>query len=226
MSDFPDLRSLTVEDEVKRVAAPGRDKREIRSAVLSARRSLSYGVRAEHDLAIRTVLASVVSAIRPASICAYSPLPGEPGGPELLTALADTPVLLPVLRDDLDLDWAAYPAPLVPGRYGLAEPTGERLGVDAVAGAELIIAPGVAVASDGVRLGRGGGSYDRALARVSPSALVVVPLYNGELFDSLPAEPHDQRVHAAVTPSGLRLLTHTRRVLDERPPDDAPLALE
>jgi 5-formyltetrahydrofolate cyclo-ligase len=206
VSDFPALRSLALEDEVRRIAAPGRDKREIRSVVLSARRSLSFQVRAEHDHAIRSVLASLVAAVRPTSICAYAPLPGEPGGPELLATVAGTPVLLPVLRDDLDLDWAAYPAPLVPGRYGLAEPTGERLGVDAIAGAELIVAPGLAVAADGVRLGRGGGSYDRALARVSPSALVVVPLYDGELFASLPAEPHDRPVHAAVTPSGLRLL--------------------
>jgi 5-formyltetrahydrofolate cyclo-ligase len=226
VSDIPDLRSLAVEDEVQRVAAPGRDKREIRSVVLAARRSLSFRVRAEQDHAIRTVLASVLAAIRPGLVCAYAPLSGEPGGSELLSALAGTPVLLPVLRDDLDLDWAAYPAPLVPGRYGLAEPTGERLGVAAIADADLIVAPGVAVAADGVRLGRGGGSYDRALARVAPSALVVVPLYEGELFAVLPAEPHDRPVHAAITPSGVRLLTHTRSALDERPSDDAPLALE
>src|SRR5262249_32719595 len=72
------------------------------------------------------------------------------------------------------------------GRYGLLEPAGPRLGVDAVASADVIIAPGVAVAADGVRLGRGGGSYDRALARAAPPALVVVPLYDGEVVDSLP----------------------------------------
>jgi 5-formyltetrahydrofolate cyclo-ligase len=137
---------------------------------------------------------------------------GEPGGTELASSLAALPgvsVLLPVLRPDRDLDWAGLSAPLVPGRYGLFEPVGPRLGVEAVAGADLIVAPGVAVAADGVRLGRGGGSYDRALARAASTALVVVPLYDGELVASLPAEPHDQPVHAVVTPAGLRLLTRS-----------------
>ncbi len=53
-----------------------------------------------------------------------------------------------------------------------------------------------------MRLGRGGGSYDRALARVGPAILTIALLYDGELVDTLPAEPHDQRVRAAATPSG------------------------
>jgi 5-formyltetrahydrofolate cyclo-ligase len=213
------LYNLVIKNEVPLAAAPGRNKREIRSAVLSARRSLSFRVRAEADRAIRTLLASVVAAVHPRVICAYSPMAGEPGGVELpatLAAVAAVPVLLPVLRDDLDLDWAAFSepfvaGPVVAGRYGLLEPAGPRLGVDAVADADVIIAPGVAVAADGVRLGRGGGSYDRALARAAPSALVVVPLYDGEVVDSLPAEPHDQPVHAVATPSGVHLLTHAGR---------------
>jgi 5-formyltetrahydrofolate cyclo-ligase len=168
-------------------------------------------VRAEADAAIRAALASVVAATRPDTVCAYLPMTGEPGGAQLPHLPGVSRVLLPVLRPDLDLDWAAYPAPLVPGRYGLAEPVGPRLGVDAITGADLVVAPAVAVSTEGVRLGRGGGSYDRALARVAPSTLVVVPLYDGELVEWLPAEPHDRPVDAVVTPSGVRLVTHTGR---------------
>jgi 5-formyltetrahydrofolate cyclo-ligase len=192
-------------------AAPGRDKRESRSALLSARRSPPPEVRAEADAAIRANLAALVAAVRPDTVCAYLPMAGEPGGVPLPQLPGVHRVLLPVLRPDLDLDWAAYPAPLISGRYGLAEPDGPRLGVGAIAEADLVIAPGLAVSTDGVRLGRGGGSYDRALARVSPSALVVVPLYDGELVEWLPAEPHDRPVDAVVTPSGVRLVTHTGR---------------
>ncbi|GAA1805478.1 5-formyltetrahydrofolate cyclo-ligase [Planosporangium flavigriseum] len=179
--------------------------------MLAARRSQTPEVRAEADAAIRRVLADVVATVRPGTVCAYLPMGGEPGGAQLPDLPGVGRILLPVLRPDLDLDWATYPAPLVPGRYGLAEPEGPRLGVDAITEADLIIAPGLAVSTDGVRLGRGGGSYDRALARVAPSAVVVVPLYEGELVDRLPAEPHDRPVDAVVTPTGVRLVAHTGR---------------
>ncbi|MGC9667929.1 5-formyltetrahydrofolate cyclo-ligase [Planosporangium sp. 12N6] len=186
-------------------------KQEIRPAVLAARGTLSPRARADADAAIRATLATVVATVGPDTVCAYLPMVGEPGGHLLPDLPGAGRVLLPVLRTDLDLDWASYPAPLVPGRYGLSEPDGPRLGVDAIAGADLVVAPALAVSTDGVRLGRGGGSYDRALARVSPSAVVVVPLYDGELMEWLPAEPHDRPVDAVVTPSGVRLVAHTGR---------------
>ncbi len=62
-----------------------------------------------------------------------------------------------------------------------------------------MIVPALLVARDGTRLGRGGGSYDRALARAT--GLTVALLHDGELVDALPAEPHDVAVQAAATPS-------------------------
>jgi 5-formyltetrahydrofolate cyclo-ligase len=54
----------------------------------------------------------------------------------------------------------------------------------------------------GVRLGRGGGYYDRALAHAASHALVTAVLYDGELLDTLPAQPHDRPVGAVLTPHG------------------------
>ena len=65
----------------------------------------------------------------------------------------------------------------------------------------VVLVPAVAVDRTGLRLGRGGGSYDRALARVGPAILTVAPLYDSEVLPTVPAEPHDQRVRAAATPS-------------------------
>jgi 5-formyltetrahydrofolate cyclo-ligase len=65
----------------------------------------------------------------------------------------------------------------------------------------VIIVPALAVSRTGMRLGRGGGSYDRALARAG-RAVKVALLHDGELRDDIPAEPHDQRVDAVITPAG------------------------
>ena len=144
---------------------------------------------------------------RAATVAAYVSIGSEPGtGPtiERLHALGRR-VILPVLLPDNDLDWAVYHGPeaLLPAGRGLLEPAGPRLGPDAVATADVVLTPGVAVDVHGRRLGRGGGSYDRALARVPRGTFVCTLLYDGELVDEVPADVLDQRVTAAVTPSGL-----------------------
>ncbi|MFB7599105.1 5-formyltetrahydrofolate cyclo-ligase, partial [Streptomyces sp. NPDC056160] len=84
---------------------------------------------------------------------------------------------------------------------------GRRLGPDAVTAADVVLLPGLAADSRGMRLGRGGGSYDRVLARLERAdahpALVVL-LYDREVVEHVPAEPHDRPVQAVVTPSGVR----------------------
>jgi 5-formyltetrahydrofolate cyclo-ligase len=114
-----------------------------------------------------------------------------------------TYVLLPVLLPDDDLDWASYEGPdsLVPGPRGLLQPTEGRRGVMAITSADLVIAPALAVDHAGHRLGRGGGSYDRALARVGQAVLTIALLYDGELVSHVPAGEHDQPVRAVARPS-------------------------
>ena len=64
---------------------------------------------------------------------------------------------------------------------------------------EVIIVPALHVDREGNRLGQGGGSYDRALAR--SAAWKIALLHRGELTSqSLPVEAHDQKVNAAATP--------------------------
>ena len=132
---------------------------------------------------------------RHSTIAAYVPFGSEPGGPGLpglLGELAAT-VLVPVLLPDKDLDWS---------RFGQTE----TLGPQAISQAELIIVPALAVDVTGYRLGRGGGSYDRALARASSSALLVALLHEGEILAQVPHEPHDRKVHRALTPTGVTKL--------------------
>jgi 5-formyltetrahydrofolate cyclo-ligase len=144
-------------------------------------------------------------------VAAYQSFGHEPATDGLLAELLHTgrEVLLPVMLPDLDLGWARYTGPgaLRPARFGLREPVGERLGVDAVLAVDVLVVPALAVDARGVRLGRGGGSYDRVLSRIggaAPRPWVVALLYDGEVGIELPVEPHDRAVDAAASPSGVR----------------------
>jgi 5-formyltetrahydrofolate cyclo-ligase len=64
-----------------------------------------------------------------------------------------------------------------------------------------VLVPALAVDRVGVRLGRGAGCYDRALARVGPQVPTIALVYDGELLDEIPADSHDQRVRMVARPS-------------------------
>lgn len=161
----------------------------------------------EVGAAAQAIAAHVLSAPavrRAGTVAAYVSIGTEPGTSALLEALLDAGkrVLLPVLQPDDDLDWAVHTGALVAARRGLLEPAGPTVGPEAVAWADVVLVPGLAVDATGLRLGRGGGSYDRALARVPVGTPTVVLLYDGEVLDAVPGQPHDRRVTHAVTPAG------------------------
>lgn len=139
------------------------------------------------------------------TIAAYVPVRGEPGSLDLLNALhaGGTAVLLPVVDDD-ELDWVGYRGPdaLVPARLGLREPVGPALGPAGIGRAQAVLVPALAVDETGVRLGKGHGHYDRVLARVGDGIPLVALLHDGELVPSLPSDPWDRPVTAAVSPGG------------------------
>ena len=83
----------------------------------------------------------------------------------------------------------------------MLEPGGPRLGKGAIATADVVIVPALAVDPRGGRLGQGGGSYDRALARTRDGTLVVALLHDDELLaEAVPTAGHDRPVGAVVTP--------------------------
>jgi 5-formyltetrahydrofolate cyclo-ligase len=157
--------------------------------------------------AIADHLLATTDLRRAATVAAYVSVDTEPGTGPLLDRLRamGRRVVVPVVLPDLDLDWAVYDGPesLARARRGLLEPTGPRLGLDAVATADVVLTPGLAVDRRGMRLGQGGGCYDRALGRVPVGTFTCTLLYDGELLDEVPTEAHDRPVTAVVTPSGL-----------------------
>ncbi|MEV7187197.1 5-formyltetrahydrofolate cyclo-ligase [Kitasatospora sp. NPDC093102] len=187
------------------------EKSGLRTRLLTERRELAAEERAAAAEALAGHAGELAAA--GATVAAYVSVGAEPGTRPLLDALRarGVRVLLPVLLPDNDLDWAEYAGPgaLAPAGRGLLEPVGPRLGPQAVAQASVVLLPGLAVDRSGLRLGRGGGSYDRVLARLARAGVrpvLAVLLYEHELLERVPAEPHDLPVDLAVLPSGVRRL--------------------
>lgn len=190
-------------------------KSALRDQVLAARRRrpLADNARAARDLADVALAWDAVR--RSATVAAYVSVGSEPGTGLLLDALlaAGKRVIVPVLLPDNDLDWAVYAGPdsIMKAVRGLLEPTGARLGVEAIRTADMVLVPGLAASPSGDRLGRGGGSYDRALARVVAGTPVAVVLHPGEVGLDVPTDPHDVRVGFAVTAGGVVALQESPR---------------
>lgn len=131
--------------------------------------------------------------------------------PDMSLALGLFPrALLPVLLDEAGAPlgaphwglWEAGRALVTLGRPP-AQPGGEALGSEALAGADLILIPALAASEDGTRLGQGGGWYDRTLPHRAPSAPIVAVVFDDEVLAGgrIPREPHDVPIDAIITPT-------------------------
>ena len=210
---------------------PGRAKGTIRSQLLAARRACAPEQRARWSAAACEMLLERIGDAR--TVAASASFGTEPDTGPLLAALLErrVRVLLPILENDMSLSWGSYtgsdslvrripPGGGVPGP--IPEPA-ESLGRAAVLTADWIVVPALAVSPAGVRMGRGGGSYDRVLAAVEAAAgdttgartratgasgaparpRIATLLYPGEVGVDIPVEPHDRPVDVAVTAEGV-----------------------
>ncbi len=172
----------------------------LRTSVLAARAARAADVRT----AAARALAGHLRAGLPAGavVAGYVPGAEEPGHGELVAALGPRALLPVVPASGRVLAWARVTGALVPGRFGLLEPTGPRLPPAALAEADVVVVPALAVGRDGTRLGRGAGYYDRALAHARPDAVLLGVVFDEELHGTVPVDRHDVALHAVLTPSG------------------------
>lgn len=117
----------------------------------------------------------------------------------------DKVLLLPCVQgDDLVLRQYTGPECLVSGeQFGIGEPTGDAwTDLEAV---QLIAVPGVAFDSEGNRMGRGRGFYDRLL-KSTPNAVKIGLAYDFQMLDSIPTEPHDVRMDRVLTDAPMQII--------------------
>jgi 5-formyltetrahydrofolate cyclo-ligase len=111
-------------------------------------------------------------------------------------------VALPIMKPGKSLAWGFDGTDLVKNSYGIFEPAVAEIDI---ANASAILIPALRVGHDGSRLGRGAGYYDRALAEVPTHAMGgpirICLVFDDEVDESVPSEPHDAPIDVIVTPS-------------------------
>jgi 5-formyltetrahydrofolate cyclo-ligase len=167
-------------------------KRELRAELRQQRQTMPELERERRAAELTSRLIALVGERGAHSVACYESTSTEPSTAGFLDWAARTGVrvLLPVCREDGLLGWEVA-----------GDATALQLDPTAVDEVDLVIAPASAVDRTGLRMGWGRGYYDRTLALRRRNTPVYAMIFDHELRDALPREPHDVSVTGVVTPS-------------------------
>ena len=182
---------------------PSRDKKTLRQQLQAERQSLID--RHQRGMHLQEVLRVWLLARTDAAIGAYWPIKGEFDAlPALFRWTEADPkrrIGLPVVdKATKQLSFQVwYPGcEMEDDAYGIPKPKGTP-----VFEPTLLLVPCVGYGPRGVRLGYGGGFYDRTLATLTPRPTTVGLAYSQGYLPWLQAEPHDVPLDTVLTDEGL-----------------------
>ena len=182
-------------------------KAQIRNARLAARDALPAATRTEFSLSMADHAGDAIDFDPGTIVSGFLPIRSEADIRPLMARLKarGARLCLPIVQDKTTIVFRE----LVPGAelidtgFGTRGPGPEA----AVLDPEILLVPLSAFDAAGNRIGYGAGHYDRAIARLLQKGME--PRLIGIAFDcqevaEVPAEPHDVRLQAILTESGLR----------------------
>lgn len=152
----------------------------------------------DHAVCERLLTLPELSRVR--KVYGYMSLSWETGTGEILKRFRELGILtaLPKVRgNSMDFFEVSSFSDLEEGAYHILEP---KAGKEKVSWPDApILVPGLAFSSDGKRLGKGGGYYDRFLLS-HPGQKTVGLAYEFQITDEVPTDRHDRPVDVIVTP--------------------------
>ncbi|MFI3247671.1 MAG: 5-formyltetrahydrofolate cyclo-ligase [Rikenellaceae bacterium] len=175
-------------------------KRQIRNTIGALNRSIGLAEQTEQTYNIFSTIEIDQKFIGANSIAIYLSLPDEVPTLNIVKRWHSMGkrIFLPRVEGE-NIHFVEYePEKLAKGAFGIMEPTSDIV-VDP-SQIELMIVPGVAFCSDGRRLGRGKGYYDRYLSQADFTGYTIGVGYSHQLLDELPCEAHDVMLSKVVTP--------------------------
>lgn len=182
-------------------------KRALRAELRERRRIRPASEREASTASLTAQLIALTQSLGARTVACYLSTPNEPDTRAYLAWARENgvDVLLPVSRDDGLLDWAAYDSD-DEGEdvLGMPVPIGGIVPPIMVGEVGLMLVPAAACDHGGMRMGWGRGYFDKTLGSMDKRPPVFAVLFDDEILDELPHEPHDQPVDGAVTPGGIR----------------------
>ena len=178
------------------------EKNALRAVMRRQLEAMDAADRRERSRALVARLTELPAWKAARRVLLFAPLPVEPDIDPLWS------------QDALDGKECAYPrvegmvtrlyfvhglAELEPTRWGLREPVKLAAREADMADFDLALVPGLAFDARGGRLGRGGGFYDRLLARRSQKTKLVGVCFAAQQVEQLPLAPHDVVMDAICT---------------------------
>jgi 5,10-methenyltetrahydrofolate synthetase len=189
--------------DIARPPAPGDDRHALRRQLIAARRSLPD--RGALVVRVEAVLRAWLGARTDGAVGAYWPIRGEIDPlPVLAEWAAGAPgrrIGLPVIdpatqRLEFHAWWPG--APMRQDVFGIPIPDGTG-----PVAPTLLLVPCVGYGPSGVRLGYGGGFYDRTLAAAGPRPATAGIAFASAYVPELVARAHDIPLDAILTEDGI-----------------------
>lgn len=177
------------------------NKSEFRKKMLTRSESLSVGQRAVSDEKIYESFINCKEYADAKNVFAYVGIGSEISTDKLIDKMLrdGKSVSVPLCHGKGEMDAVRIESrsELHEGRYGIPEPSdaAEKTPAQEL---DLIIVPGVAFGEDGVRLGRGGGYYDRFLKKAK-NAYKIALCREINIEKTVPHEEHDESVDIIVS---------------------------
>jgi 5-formyltetrahydrofolate cyclo-ligase len=184
------------------ISASSNSKSDLRAQIRERLEKISPAVRAVESLELCERLKTQMPSAH--TILFFAPLPDELDiWPVLELSLAlGTTCALPgfdaVVQNYSIRRIENLTSDIVTGKFGVREPASSCAEIPP-GKFDLVLVPGMAFDSDGNRLGRGLGFYDRLLEKISGIKCGIG--YDFQLLEKIPVEPHDAKVDFILTPS-------------------------
>jgi len=185
-------------------------KSEIRKQRLAARDALPAALRAENSAAMTDHGGAAIDITPGIVVSGFLPIRSEADIRPLMDRLRKTGarICVPVIIDRQTIVFRELTdaGALVAGSSGTMGPPDDA----ALLQPDILLVPLSAFDHTGQRIGYGGGYYDRAIAllrRKGRARRLIGIAFDCQEVPSVPAEPHDVRLDAVLTESGLRIFS-------------------